>query len=206
MLCLIDGCEGDRFYSNGLCSAHYWRAKNRADLTKPIKRVKGKNELCAECNSQAPAAGRKYCRKCINLRYKKPCIDCSKLIQARSQRCNACWGKTRRAESHHNWTGGRIIDANGYILLTDEESLSFLGPHRKSRGYIHEHRKVMAEYLGRPLVENENVHHKNGNRQDNRLENLELWSTAQPAGQRVEDKVQYALEILALYGKDFKQP
>lgn len=57
----------------------------------------------------------------------------------------------------------------------------------------------MAEAIGRPLTEEENVHHRNGVRHDNRLENLELWSTSQPSGQRVEDKVEWAKEILSLY-------
>ena len=60
----------------------------------------------------------------------------------------------------------------------------------------------MEEIIGRPLEKHENVHHKNGNRADNRPENLELWSTYQPKGQRIEDKVQYAIEILRLYAPD----
>lgn len=57
----------------------------------------------------------------------------------------------------------------------------------------------MREHLGRDLLKVENVHHLNGNRSDNRIENLELWNTHQPKGQRAIDKVQYAKEILALY-------
>ena len=57
----------------------------------------------------------------------------------------------------------------------------------------------MAEHLGRPLRKDESVHHKNGVRHDNSFENLELWTRYHPTGQKVEDMVEWAKEILGRY-------
>lgn len=69
-------------------------------------------------------------------------------------------------------------------------------------GYVLEHRYLMSEHLGRPLLRQEHVHHIDGDRLNNNLSNLELWSTHQPSGQRIPDKIQYAIEILQLYAPD----
>jgi hypothetical protein len=64
---------------------------------------------------------------------------------------------------------------------------------------LYEHRVVMERTLGRPLQPHENVHHINGDRLDNRPENLELWSRSQPPDQRIEDKLVWARQLLAQY-------
>lgn len=83
--------------------------------------------------------------------------------------------------------GARRMDDKGYVLL------------KTADGWKSEHRWVMERHLGRVLYSSENVHHINGVKDDNRIENLELWTTQQPIGQRVSDKLQWCREFLALY-------
>lgn len=90
--------------------------------------------------------------------------------------------------------GERRIDKDGYAKIKLPEH-----PEAHANGWVYEHRMVMSDALGRSLLPEENVHHLNGLRSDNRVENLELWNKAQPSGQRAEDKIRYAIEILRLY-------
>lgn len=64
---------------------------------------------------------------------------------------------------------------------------------------VRQHRWAMEQHLGRKLLLHENIHHKNGVRDDNRLENLELWSTSQPPGQRVDDKLEWCKWFIKEY-------
>jgi hypothetical protein len=86
--------------------------------------------------------------------------------------------------------------ADGYVEVYEPDH-----PNARSNGCLFEHAVVMTKLLGRPLYPGESVHHKNGVRDDNRPENLELWVTAQPAGQRPQDLLEWAYEILRRYGE-----
>jgi hypothetical protein len=78
---------------------------------------------------------------------------------------------------------GRTRDSSGYILVHRPAH-----PRATSLGYVREHRLVVEEHLGRYLTAEENIHHKNGVKDDNRIENLELWTRPQPKGVRSSDR------------------
>lgn len=82
---------------------------------------------------------------------------------------------------------GHLSPRDGYVTIYVD------------RKKVKEHRHLMELKIGRPLLRQEDVHHKNGVRHDNRIGNLELWSHSQPRGQRAVDKLAWAREIIALY-------
>lgn len=82
--------------------------------------------------------------------------------------------KYARGADHPWWKGGWRINSNGYKEIKLPEEVDDLGARASSRHYALEHRWIMAQMLGRRLLPDENVHHKNGVRTDNRPENLEL--------------------------------
>jgi len=95
-----------------------------------------------------------------------------------SKRCNRIecrkkFLKGTHVRSPNVWKGGRSEDARGYIRIwVDAED--FFAPMRHSNGYVTEHRLVMAKHLKRNLQGWEHVHHRNGDKHDNRIENLTI--------------------------------
>ena len=108
-----------------------------------------------------------------------------------------CNNSRPKGPNSYNWKGGRYTDKYGYIQIR-------LSNHpRANMGYIREHILVVEKFIGRFLLKGETVHHINGVKDDNRIENLELWDKGHPAGQRVEDKIKWAVDILSVYAPYF---
>ena len=93
---------------------------------------------------------------------------------------------------HEAMRKGWRVNKYGYVERSAKRS--------DKQRIIYQHREVMEEHIGRPLFSHETVHHKNGVKVDNRIENLELWSGRQPGGQRVIDKIDHAIEFLTEQG------
>lgn len=212
-VCTIPLCGGP-LYQVGLCKAHKARLDRTGDVSAdvPIRRRSSRPTHCQEAGCTRRVAGGGLCASHYAKRFNEgwranrpadPCqVDgCESVVRSRGY-CSSHYSKMRRWGSAEpaprpKPEGRKREKRSGYVLVRAPES-----PMAMANGYVPEHRLVMAEQIGRPLRDFENVHHINGVRDDNRPENLELWNTYQPAGQRPADKVAWALEILALYAPD----
>lgn len=201
--------------ARGLCPTHYCAGRRRGEFApQKLTRVNGNTCRVEACSKIAISRGYCSAHYCKVLKYGDPLAsapkktggicgtkDCKGAVVAKGL-CPKCYGlfRVRGKVVHSEWYRKkftRLIDDNGYATV-------FAPNHGNARknGRVAEHRYVMSKILGRPLLDGENVHHRNGVKSDNRPENLELWVTSQPSGQRPKDLVDWARQILERYSPE----
>lgn len=168
-----------------------WYQNNKETHKETVKKNKSMGydpircNCCEEVFYRSPGRRDQKCRTCKRMDVAQKCPECDRFMSVRATTCRNC--RPQAGEDNPGWKGGISRHHNGYVQV------------RVGGKYVMEHRVVMEDHLGRDLETHENVHHVNGIKCDNRIENLELWAKPQPSGARATDLLEWAERIVATY-------
>ena len=183
-MCEVEGCDKP-IYVTPFCTGHYARSRSAKGLRPEVPlgslgNGRPKGRACEVANCGRPLAAHGLCT-----------THRARLLRCGDVQADKPVKRSKRPKTE------RYVDKKGYIQVYVPDH-----PNAWADGWTPEHRLVMSDTLGRPLTSDEVVHHKNGDRADNRPENLELWTRAHPDGQRVDDLLAWATAFVERYAHE----
>lgn len=213
--CTVPACERPA-YARGWCELHYRRWLRTGRLRPELPPRVEHRRRCDVAGCDGPHDARGLCHGHLQRLLRSGSVQAEIPLRGERGRCSvAGCDRDHHARGlchghYQRWRSSGDVDADeaistplgrGWIthgyrgVMVPDDLLHLTDGERQTT----EHRLVMARYLGRPLRATEVVHHRNGDKLDNRIENLELWDTSHPKGQRVPDKVRHARAVLRRY-------
>ncbi len=160
---------------------------------RPNKKNKYKDtDICTGCNLNLKIKAKFLCVKCYNKQNDNTEKYKSRKREHNRKKYRKLKGIPEDTPLLKRKSGTGSINKKGYVFLAVKRN-----GKKTTLGF---HRKVMEDHLGRQLKRNESVHHINGIRDDNRIENLELFDSMHGPGQRIEDKIKWCKEFLSERG------
>lgn len=172
--CTIDGCVTPTERGKRMCEKHRGRVRRHGDPHYVRTKAEPVKCLAAECENLA-----------------------SNGLRGDTPLCPKHYERRRRTGIYEDTEWDARIEQRKHETPTKAQG-GYAGIYYEGK-WVTEHRAVMSQILGRELQPGENVHHRNGIRVDNRPENLELWKSSQPSGQRIVDLCSWAYELLDTY-------
>lgn len=207
--CSVEGCDS-AVKAHRLCGMHLWRSETHGDPGAAEKHNLPQTGLCSVEGCELPSKTKGYCSSHYSRVRVHGVAGSAKISKGKPKGvpcevegcyrpsdgdglCRMHYERRRNTgvlggpEPVRNPSGEGCLTPQGYRIITVDGKT------------ILEHRHVMQQVLGRPLRADEVVHHRDGQRARNTPDNLELWSKAHPPGQRVVDKIAWAINLLGEY-------
>jgi hypothetical protein len=145
-----------------------------------------------------------YCKQCFNKKNREYRKNNPTIWEIQKNKNFKKWreklGVPESEMPKRRKAGEGYINRDGYLTYKK------IGhPCADKNGRVQASHLVVYESTGRLIKKGETVHHINGDTLDNRIENLEMWRSGHPRGQRVEDKIKWCIEFLQEYGYEVKK-